>query len=427
MTATTTPSDSHPAMMAQVTGSRAGGEELGSPTVQWAAPTVTVALAGLLSAGAAAGLTVIRTLAGHVSPVPARRRRALAVPGASRRFLTTVGLVPAVLMAAALAGCAPTPGGTASVTSGSFTSGLSFDAVGGRNNSITVALGAQGAWGRPSALLLTDARNPITPGPGCTRVDDNTVRCSTDGTTSIGFVQQVIRLGDGNDSYASSATLDGTTIHAGAGDDTVNGSATLDSTTIHAGAGDDTVNGGPSSEVIYEDSDSLDRDSFSGGGGGDWVLYAGVMHAVNISLNDTADDGRPGEGDNVKSDVENIGGTGNADTLTGNGQANTFGGPNPVLDVPLDVDQLTGGAVVNGGGGPDVIWGSNWGRADRLFGGTGDDTVYGFAGGDVVSGGAGNDTLWGHAGFDALDGGNETDWCNLGPDGGTAVNCESGP
>jgi Ca2+-binding RTX toxin-like protein len=318
-----------------------------------------------------------------------------------------VGLVPAVLVAAALTGCTPTSGGTASVTSQNFASRLLFDAVSGRNNSITVSLGAQGPWGRPGALVLTDVRNPVTPGSGCTRVSDNTVRCSIDGAASVGFVQQVIRLGDGNDSYASSVVV---------------GSA------IHAGAGDDTVNGGPSEDVIYEDSDLLDRDLFSGGGGGDWVLYAGGMHAVNISLNDTADDGRPGEGDNVKSDVEGISGTGNADTLTGNSQANTIGGPSPVVDFPVDFDELAGGAVVNGGGGPDEIWGTGWGRAaDRLSGGTGDDTVYALTGDDVVSGGAGNDTLWGHAGFDALDGGSETDWCNLGPDGGTAVNCESGP
>jgi Ca2+-binding RTX toxin-like protein len=324
-----------------------------------------------------------------------------------RRLLTTVGVMPAVLVAAALSGCTPTPGGTASVTSQSFSSRLVFDAVSGRNNSMTVSLGAQGDWGWPSALLLTDARNPITPGPGCARVSDNTVRCSIDGAASFGFGYQVIRLGDGNDSYASSVVM---------------------GSTVHAGAGNDTIDGGPSADVIYEDSDSLDRDTFSGGGGGDWVLYAGGMHAVNISLNDTADDGRPGEGDNVKSDVENISGTGNADTLTGNSQANTIGGPSPVLDFPADFDQLTGGAVVNGGGGPDEIWGTGWGgAADRLSGGTGDDTIYALTGDDVVSGGAGNDSLWGNAGFDALDGGSETDSCDVGPDGGTAVNCETGP
>lgn len=344
---------------------------------------------------------------GPASERAARPRKEAIPPWLSgiRRFIGTGALVGVVLVAGALSGCTPASGGTASVSSESFRSHLLFDAAPGRSNSITTSSGAETPWGRPGSLLLTDSRNPVTPGSGCTRVDDHTVRCSVDPTTSIGFTSQRILLGDGNDTYA--------------------GSAAVESTTIHAGAGDDAVNGGPSADVIYEDSDAFDRDSFSGGGGGDSVRYAGVLHAVSISLNGIADDGRPGEGDNVKSDVAAISGTGNADVLTGDADDNTIGGP--ALDDPvISPDQLTGGAVVNGGGGDDQIWGTNWGAADRLSGGAGDDTVYAFAGDDVVSGGPGNDTLWGHAGFDALDGGSEIDGCNLGPDGGTAVNCEAG-
>ena len=348
---------------------------------------------------------------GRAGQVTGRRRRTTPMRWSRplRRLVGTVGLVPVVLVAAALTGCTPTSGGTASVVAA--TSTLHFDAVSGRNNRVTVSLGAQGVGG-PKSLLVTDSNNLVTPGPGCVRVDDHTVRCSFDASSTNFFFRQLIRLGDGNDTFASSVALGGETV-------------------VHAGAGDDTVNGGPSEDVFFEDSDASDRDSFRGGAGRDWVDYEGVMHAVSISLNDIADDGRPGEGDNVKSDIEVLLGTGNADTLTGDGD------PNVILalwqssywlhDGVPDVRQLTGGAVINGGGGGDVIAGTDWGVPDRLSGGTGNDALSGYSGNDVLSGGSGDDILMGGAGFDALDGGSETDYCDVEPEGGTTINCETGP
>jgi len=376
----------------------------------------------------------------------------------TRRLVGTMAIGPVVLVAGTLAGCTPSPGGTASVTSESGLPWMRFDAGSGRNNSITVSqLG--GGWGF-SSLQLTDSGSPVTPGSGCTRVNDNTVQCSI-------VYGQVIHLGDGNDTFASSAALGETLVDAGAGDDvvtggpsrneidagdgndTVNGGASgneIDAGTgndtviggaaqdvVRAGAGNDTVNGGGGDDVLYEDSDALDVDSFSGGTGRDVVHYIGVLHGVNISLNDIADDGRPGEGDNVKSDIEDIRGTGFADTLTGNRDANSIWS--------VDISELGtvetpgAGIVVNGGGGDDDIWGSaSAASGDRLSGGTGNDTIIGWAGDDVLSGGAGDDILRGFDGVDALDGGSESDYCDVGPAyqtddvaGGTAVNCETGP
>jgi Ca2+-binding RTX toxin-like protein len=345
---------------------------------------------------------------GRASQVTGQRRWSATPRSRTLRLVRAAGLVaPVVLLAAgAPTGCTPTPGGTASVTSYySLDSTLHFDAVSGRNNSITVSLGTPGTVG-PSSLLLTDSSNPVAPGPGCTRLDLNTVRCDT--TAGLGFSGQLIGLGDGDDTFADSVGIPAVPA------------------VVHAGAGDDTVNGGAGNDVVYEDSDGLDQDSFTGGAGSDWVRYVGVMHGVHISLNDVADDGRPGENDNVKSDIENISGTGNADTLTGDSAGNAIFALHPD-DTGVSVDQLTGGVVINGGGGNDAIWGTNWGSPDRLSGDTGDDTVEGFAGDDLLSGGAGNDYLRGGEGFDALDGGTETDYCDVGPGGGTTVNCESGP
>src|SRR5215208_5844498 len=149
----------------------------------------------------------------------------------TRRLVGTMALVPVVLIAGVLAGCTPTSGGTASVT----VDGLQFDAVSGRNNSIAVSLGDPLHWDL-TALLLTDSRNPVTPGSGCTRVNDNTVQCSF-------TYSALIHLGDGNDTFASSATMFGdTVVDAGAGDDTVNGGPSRNE--IDAGDGNDTVTGG---------------------------------------------------------------------------------------------------------------------------------------------------------------------------------------
>jgi serralysin len=318
----------------------------------------------------------------------------------TRRLVGTVALVPVVLVAGALAGCTPTSGGTAYVVGlgcyGQCASTFRFDAVTGRNNSITVSLVTDGGF-YPRDLLLTDSRNPVTPGTGCTRVNDNTVLCSADDfgypNDSHGFINQDIRLGDGDDTFATSVYID-TLVDAGVGNDTVNGGPANDD--LHAGTGDDTVNGGAGFDELYEDSDEFDRDSFVGGADSDRVRYEGVLHAVNVSLNGVADDGRPGEGDNVKSDIEWIAGTGTADTLTGNDAGNGLWG----------------------GAGKDV-----------LRGGAGNDGLYGREGDDGLYGGAGDDTLYGDEGVDAHDGGSGTDYCDVWWYGGgdTTVNCETFP
>ncbi|MFZ6818078.1 hypothetical protein [Undibacterium sp. Ji22W] len=56
---------------------------------------------------------------------------------------------------------------------------------------------------------------------------------------------------------------------------------------------------------------------------------------------------------------------------------------------------------------------------DHVYGGNGDDTIYGSAGNDVLSGGSGNDTLWGYSGNDFLYGGDGND--TLGGDEGNNV------
>jgi Ca2+-binding RTX toxin-like protein len=175
---------------------------------------------------------------------------------------------------------------------------------------------------------------------------------------------------------------------------------------------------------------------------------------------DDADDGGTGEGDDVRSDVENLTGGGGADVLVGStssnaidggAEADTISGGDGNGTCTNDVDVLTGGVgndvfmmgpaedcgdTLNGGAGTDradyqyrtadLAISAN-GQPDdgededdnvkndveAIFGGFGADTITGStaaedlrggAGDDVLNGGGGNDTLTGHAGDDELNG-----------------------
>jgi Ca2+-binding RTX toxin-like protein len=155
------------------------------------------------------------------------------------------------------------------------------------------------------------------------------------------------------------------------------------SDTLQGGANDDRLDGG------------ADADELSGGAGtGDEADYTDRDERVVVDLDDVADDGtpatlqEPGEGDNVRSDVE--------DLLGGAGQ-----------------DRLTGSAVANfmsGGGGVDTFFGG--GGADLIFGDGEADSISGEAGDDQLNGGGGDDLLLGGDGADVMDGGAGTDEVN---------------
>lgn len=146
----------------------------------------------------------------------------------------------------------------------------------------------------------------------------------------------------GNDALVGTPLAD--TLTGGAGHDRLSG-----------GGGDDTLIGGPGS------------DDLSGGPGTDAVVYSDA-HAVRVTIDDLANDGPPGERDNVQIDVEALyGGTG-ADDLVGS-----------------DGDNL-----IDGGEGDDAIDGK--GGSDQLFGGPGADRVLARDGGpDKVDCGPGDD------------------------------------
>ena len=304
-----------------------------------------------------------------------------------------------------------------------------------------------------SEFRLLDARafthggtgEAITPGPGCVRRGtppapgqpplpwpfDHEVYCAATGVRSMD-----IDLGDGNDLLYPSVDRP-VVVHGGAGRDELRGGAAND--TLFGGPGDDTFFAGPGDDAMFgevgadtyyalqcpvpsaagspgqppaapEDCNpprdsALDTggDFFSGGTGVDTANFSDLFADEALSVNGLKDDGKPGEGDNIASDVERISAGPFIDAITGNGAAN----------------QLEGGA------GADSILGR--GGADAVTGAGGDDDLDGGSGDDDLDGGDGEDLVLGDRGSDDLAGGSDVDLLRArnGKAGSTA-SCGSG-
>ncbi len=259
-----------------------------------------------------------------------------------------------------------------------------------------------------------------TNGGGCSQGSSQQVTCS-------GFTSVVIDLGSGNDTLNLDEAVnvpvssDGGlgddrmtsvgTLHGGAGNDQLKG---IDGTSeqLYGDDGDDKLNGqgggdlldgGPGNDALMggsgadeihggEGDDALKGESpfehtlpqsgtdvLDGGPGNDTVDYTSRDDGLSISLDGLANDGAPGESDNLLA-VEVVAGGSGADTMTGST------GP----------DQLHGGVgsdTIDGGGGDDIVDGE--GSNDVVNGGPGDDIVLGGGADDTVDGGPGADRISG--------------------------------
>ena len=298
--------------------------------------------------------------------------------------------------------------------------------------------------------------------------------------------------GDGADSLIGGAGNDVLTgggghdaLDGGPGDDAIGGGDGND--TITGGPGNDAMGGGEGDDVFLLPGSSPDgADTVAGGPGTDTADYSARTGDLSLSLDGAANDGAPGEGDNL--DVENLlagsgsdllqgkpgednlldGGPGTdevtyaanptgvtadlvAGTATG-GSTDTLAGIEDLVGTPFaDVLRGDGGAnrldglggkdtlVGKGGkdtllgkGGPDTLKGGGGrdlakggGGRDRLLGQGGPDVLRGQGGNDVLKGGGGNDRLAGGGGDDHLNGGaGKRDRCRQGPGTGKVVRCE---
>ena len=217
--------------------------------------------------------------------------------------------------------------------------------------------------------------------------------------------------GDGDDRLQSGNTQDG-----GPGNDTLEGHD--GNQVLHGGPGDDNVNGLAGSDQVYGDEgndivsgdghkESVSPDVIDGGPGvdvidDDW----GGKAPLTVTLAGGADDGRPGEGDDVRN-VEQLLAF-SAGRYVGTGGADR-----------IEVVQVAEPSELNGGVGDDFLKTSD--GADRLDGGGGADTLDGGFGDDTLVGGPGPDSIAGdHPGGEC-----GIYWCKL-PSGNDTIDARDG-
>ncbi|CAK0769527.1 serralysin [uncultured Gammaproteobacteria bacterium] len=275
------------------------------------------------------------------------------------------------------------------------------------------------------------------------------------GLTDTGFAQASVDsfytgmlLGTGKGDYVE-AGAGADILRTGGGDDWILALGGND--TIQAGAGDDRIDAGDGDDVIDGGSGG---DAIDGGAGTDTVVFAGSTIGVRADLESRVGQGGVAQGD-VYTGIEALTGTGFADILGGNAQANRLEGGegNDQLSGRGGDDTLLGGAgndLLDGGAGADVLVGGDGidtvsyasidgtslagvtvsladgtavggdadgdiltgienltgtDLADRLTGDAGANVLSGGRGDDVLDGGTGDDTLIGGRGADTLIGG----------------------
>jgi serralysin len=210
------------------------------------------------------------------------------------------------------------------------------------------------------------------------------------GTNEASLIENAIG-GSGDDSIVgnnANNVLTGNggndSLYGGNGNDTLNGDAGAD--TLKGGAGADTLNGGADNDTLKGGGGA---DALNGGLGSDTADYA-FSTAVTVNLGTGVGSGGDAAGDSYNS-IENVSGSAEGDTLTGDGNDNILTGGD-------------GGDVLNGGAG-----------VDTLYGGNGDDTMNGGTFKDSSYGGAGNDffNITGADFADNVYGGTERDTLNL--------------
>jgi|GEM_PF-3356704 len=216
-----------------------------------------------------------------------------------------------------------------------------------------------------------------------------------DTITAAGTVGGFLLGREGNDLITGDEADDD--IRADEGNDTIVGGAGAD--IVFDGPGADTVDAGPGSDRFFGGIDPDPGDVLDGGSGlDDSIDLRQRTGPLNINLNGLADDGEPGENDNLIGIEEIDSGEGD-DTLTGGPEPNSLssGTGDDALDGGPGQDFLfadQGADTISGGDGPDTIIGG--GGGDQLVGGEGDDVFFGEFfddGADAYSGEAGTDTI----------------------------------
>ena len=185
--------------------------------------------------------------------------------------------------------------------------GVVFTAAAGEANAVTAARSGRG-------IRLQDAGSALTVSGNCVLADPHTATCTDVALPSL----LVINAGDGNDGVAvNTRGIATTSVHLGDGND-VMGAVGTGPVYADGGPGDDQLVGGDGPDLLQGGPGA---DLLDGRGGLDVVYYEGPeTSGVAVSLDNVADDGAPGENDDVR--AEAIEGTNLHDVLVGDAGAN---------------------------------------------------------------------------------------------------------
>src|SRR6266480_1339629 len=229
----------------------------------------------------------------------------------SRIGLGVVGAIAAALLlpAAAFATTAEINGAIVDVAAGNGeANGINVDKTG-------------------SNFFITDTSAPINGGGGIDSLNGGPGNDTIDAQqgANTGFGTEVLFGNDGNDTLTGSSTptissdLDG-----GPGNDDLEG-----------GAGSDFMVGETGADVFHGNSGSFAQ-----------VTYGEKVNPVTVTIDDVANDGEAGEGDNVHSDINAVTGGSASDTITGSDRGESLSGS-------------SGDDTLNGGGGDDTLGGDS--------------------------------------------------------------------
>jgi hypothetical protein len=242
-----------------------------------------------------------------------------------------------------------------------------------------------------------DAGASVQPGANCAAGADRATACTAPATVAATLTTYlVVDLGDQDDVADVSAAHSGVgDLQAGAGNDHLRVRSGFVNASM--GPGDDVarVDGG---QLGVEGGPGADR--FETGRLGDLqVGYSATARPVHVTTDGRANDGAPGEHDNVPRLVQTVSGSAHGDVLDARRARRRvaiygWSGDDRAFTSPRGgfIEGSSGADVLRGGGGPDDLIGDE--GADVLLGGGGDDDLRGGSGHDLLVGGSGHDLFY---------------------------------
>ncbi len=317
-------------------------------------------------------------------------------------------LRPRAVLVAALAAAAALPAAAQAATISYEGDTLVYTAGAGEFNSLYVGNEYNG-----SRVRISDSGATISSADArCTIPDGDVALCAMP-------ARMRFALADAADSFATS---DGSnlalpiTVDGGDGDDGLDGNAQLGASEtllggpgkdrlrgfggnddLRGGPGDDTLEGGAGNDTVLgedgndtltgDDQAAPGADLVDGGPGIDtmkeYVEYGTDIHPpADVSLDGVANDGRPGENDDVRS-IERM-------TAYVSG---TFVGSDADEEWQIWSNMNSGASTVIAGGGNDKITGED--AIENIDGGPGNDVLEGGLNADTITGGPGQDRIFG--------------------------------